>query len=93
MTIYEEAQFDVLDNSDVFDGIISSGTTDKYTIKINDISLKYTRYVNNEEEGMLLPVWDFSGTAYTDDGEEYYSGSFMQINALDGSIYDSHVGK
>ena len=59
------------------------------------ISLRYARISDHEsnESGYLIPVWDFSGKAYNDAGELVASGSFLQIDAIDGSIYSAFEGK
>ena len=73
-------------------------TEDKvgFTIKIDDITLRYARMSDHEsnDRGYLVPVWDFSGTAYDDINKKVVqTGSFIQINAIDGSVYNSIEGR
>ena len=94
--IYEQSQLETLNRSTSFDSIMSAGpeNEESFTFKIDDISLKYTRVAeqNNFQRGLLVPVWTFSGTCYDKGGKEYTSGSFIEINAIDGSVYNAEAG-
>lgn len=71
-------------------------------LKITEVRLGLARITeqNNLESGLLIPVWDFFGTAtyYYETGElksytESVSGkSYLTINAIDGSIIDRRQG-
>ena len=93
--IYEEAQLETLNQTPFFDSIldVEPGPLES-VIKINDVRLTYTRVSDMEDfgTGYLIPVWDFSGVCYGADGHIQCEGSFLQINAIDGSIYNSEVG-
>ncbi len=93
--IYEDSQLETLNESPYFDSILSEEAGPlQYSIKINDISLKYTKVTEPDdfEKGLMVPVWDFSGVCYDENGNETGTGSFLQINAIDGTIYNAEVG-
>lgn len=93
--IYEDSQLETLNESPYFDSILSEEAGPlQYSIKINDISLKYTKVTEPDdfEKGLMVPVWDFSGVCYDESGNETGTGSFLQINAIDGTIYNAEVG-
>ena len=95
--IYKAEMMNTLNKSDYFYGILDDATKFFYgfVIEIDDISLRYARISDHEsnESGYLIPVWDFSGKAYNEAGELVASGSFLQIDAIDGSIYSAFEGK
>ena len=94
--IYEKNVIDALNKVDPFYGIADSEEGDeKYTISINEIRLTYARVSDHEsnERGFLVPLWDFTGTATDFEGNTIASGSFLQINAIDGSVYNAMEGK
>ncbi len=75
----------------------------KRQIDITEIKLGFTRITeqDNISNGILIPVWDFFGTAtYFDvvEGEEVVitdfdsSRSYLTINAIDGSIINRELG-
>ncbi len=78
-----------------FDSILSEEAGDlMYDIKIDDIKLRYTKVSEPEDfnNGLLVPVWDFSGVCYNGQGDVEGEGSFIQINAIDGSVYNAEAG-
>jgi len=93
--IYEETQLETLNQTPFFDSILDEepGPLDD-VIKINDIRLTYAKASDPDDfnTGYLIPVWDFSGACYDSEGGIRCEGSFLQINAIDGSIYNSEVG-
>ena len=98
LKVYEKNILDVLNTTDPFYGIMDNDDTEDkvgFTIKIDDITLRYARMSDHEsnDRGYLVPVWDFSGTAYDAGGKVLASGSFIQINAIDGSVYNSIEGR
>ncbi len=65
--------------------------------EINRVTLSLHRVVeqNDNETGLLIPAWNFYGklTNKTSDGQfEELGGSFMTINAVDGSVIDTQKG-
>ena len=99
LKVYEKNILDVLNTTDPFYGIMDNDDTEDkvgFTIKIDDITLRYARMSDHEsnDRGYLVPVWDFSGTAYDDINKKVVqTGSFIQINAIDGSVYNSIEGR
>ena len=98
LEVYEKNILDVLNTTDPFYGIMDNDDTEDkvgFTIKIDDITLRYARMSDHEsnDRGYLVPIWDFSGTAYDAGGKVLASGSFIQINAIDGSVYNSIEGR
>lgn len=96
--IYEEKVLPTINESNQFYHILDDDSEYeyKYTIKIDDITLRYARMSDHEsnDRGYLVPVWDFSGTAYDDINKKVVqTGSFIQINAIDGSVYNSIEGR
>jgi hypothetical protein len=75
-----------------------------YNVNITDIYLGFMRVKINEQEYMLIPVWDFYGYAnityvnpetnlkesYTNNN--YNTSSILTINAIDGSIINREYG-
>jgi len=99
--IYEKSQLEALNTSTMFDSILTLTKEEAkeqelpaYTIKIDDISLRYARITEQSEyeRALLAPVWSFSGTCYDQDGKLVTEGSFLQINAVDGSVYNAQIG-
>ena len=93
--IYEETQLETLNGMSSFDSILSDESGDlQYDIKIDDIKLKYTKVSEPNEfnKGLLVPVWDFSGVCYNGQGGLEGEGSFIQINAIDGTVYNAEAG-
>ncbi|MBQ8950428.1 MAG: hypothetical protein IJ065_04565 [Eubacterium sp.] len=93
--IYEETQLETLNGMSSFDSILSEEAGDlMYDIKIDDIKLRYTKVSEPENfnNGLLVPVWDFSGVCYNGQGDVEGEGSFIQINAIDGSVYNAEAG-
>lgn len=72
------------------------------TIQIDRVVLGYARIseADSYDTGLLVPVWDFEGTAATtyegsgSDKDNAYTnaGSILTINAIDGSIIDHTLG-
>ncbi len=65
--------------------------------EINRVTLSLHRIVeqNDNDTGLLVPAWNFYGklTNKTSDGQfEELGGSFMTINAVDGSVIDTQKG-
>ena len=98
--IYEKSQLEALNQSTMFDSILSlseedakQSETPHYSFKVDDISLRYTRVTEKEEfeRALLVPVWSFSGTCFAD-GKPVTEGSFLEINAVDGTVYNSTIG-
>lgn len=76
---------------------IGDDASKNISINITRISLGLARVTekNNNDYGILVPVWDFFGTY--DQGNGYpigYDGyeSLLTINAIDGSIIDRQLG-
>ena len=99
--IYEESQLESLNHSTSFDSILNVTKEEAeqtgeggYTFKIDDICLTYTRVTDQKEfsRALLVPVWSFRGTCYGKDGNVVAEGSFLEINAVDGSVYNAEVG-
>ncbi len=99
--IYEKSQLESLNNSTMFDSILNVTEEEAkvtehpaYTIRIEDISLRYARVTEQSEfeRGLLVPVWSFSGTCHDETGKLVTEGSFLQINAVDGSVYNAEIG-
>ena len=99
--IYEKSQLEALNTSTMFDSILTLTKEEAkeqehpaYTIKIDDIRLSYARITEQSEyeRALLAPVWSFSGTCYDQDGKLVTEGSFLQINAVDGSVYNAMIG-
>ena len=99
--IYEKSQLEALNTSVMFDSILSLSEEEAkqqdrmaYSIKIDKIELRYARVTEQSEfeRALLVPVWSFSGTCYDRDGKLATEGSFLQINAVDGSVYDAAIG-
>ncbi len=75
----------------------SDDASKSVSINITKICLGLARVIekDNNENGVLVPVWDFFGTY--DEGNGYpigYDGyeSLLTINAVDGSILDRSIG-
>jgi len=99
--LYEAGQLQALNSSTAFDSILSMTEEEAklseigpYTFKIDEISLRYVRIAeqDNFDHGLLVPVWSFEGTCLDGKGNVYAEGSFLQINAVDGSIYNPELG-
>ena len=99
--IYEKSQLEALNTSVAFDSILNLTKEEakeqeypSYNIKIDDIRLSYARITEQSEyeRALLAPVWSFSGTCYDQDGKVAAEGSFLQINAVDGSVYNAMIG-
>ena len=76
---------------------IGDDASKNISVNITRISLGLARVTekNNNNYGILVPVWDFFGTY--DQGNGYpigYDGyeSLLTINAIDGSIIDRQLG-
>ena len=100
MKVYEKSQLEALNQSTMFDSMLSMTEEEAkkseiphYSFKIDDITLRYTRITeeNEFERALLVPVWSFSGTCYAD-GKAVTEGSFLEINAVDGTVYNSMIG-
>lgn len=89
----------------IFEGTIGSqfaellGGRQDLSLTIDRVVLGYARIRNSEEEnsGLLIPVWDFFGKLEAVDGEmpeeDWYilnlqEHSWLTINAMDGTIVD-----
>ncbi|MBO6162089.1 MAG: hypothetical protein J6O53_02445 [Eubacterium sp.] len=99
--IYEASQLESLNHSTSFDSILSMSAEDaekteidKYTFKIDQVSLRYVLISekNDFQRGLLVPVWSFEGTCYDTKNNIYAKGSFLQINAVDGTVYNAQLG-
>ena len=79
--------------------------SDKYswTLDVQEVRLGLMRIKaeNNNDVGLLVPVWDFMGRVTkteTDTGEDIFfvqnenGGVILTINAIDGSIIDRELG-
>ena len=63
------------------------------TYRVTSIQFSYMRVqVPNSDEYRLVPVWDFSGVCYDAEGKLIGEGSFIQINAIDGTVYSASAG-
>ena len=100
MKVYEKSQLEALNQSTMFDSMLTmteEGAKESeiphYSFKIDDITLRYTRITEEKEfeRALLVPVWSFSGTCYAD-GKAVTEGSFLEINAVDGTVYNSMIG-
>ena len=100
MKVYEKSQLEALNQSSMFDSMLTmteEGAKESeiphYSFKIDDITLRYTRITEEKEfeRALLVPVWSFSGTCYAD-GKAVTEGSFLEINAVDGTVYNSMIG-
>ena len=98
---YEKSQLEALNQSTSFDSILSLDADEakengagKYTFKIDRISLRYVRITEKNEftRGYLVPVWSFEGTCNDEQGNTYAKGSFLEINAVDGTVYNAELG-
>lgn len=67
------------------------------TCEVCDVRLELMRIRKQDSdktrpEGLLIPVWNFYGTAYITDGDNpFYNGfkvCLLNINAIDGSVID-----
>ena len=75
-------------------------TIRNYQINKAKLTLMRIRSKENVEEGLLVPVWDFWGTAhYEYDGWDNYGFTgdnveriVLTINAVDGSVIDRELG-
>ena len=99
--IYEESQLEALNQSTSFDSILSVSAEDaekagegKFTFKVDQVSLRYVLISekNEYERGLLVPVWSFEGVCYDTHDNVYAKGSFLQINAVDGTVYNAEIG-
>lgn len=65
----------------------------KTVIDIDRVRLGYARIseADSFDTGLLVPVWDFTGTVTDEYGEANYE-CIMTINAIDGSIIDRELG-
>jgi len=90
---------------DVFEKMVLINNTGYYhgiDLNITEVRLGLARITeqHNLQRGLLVPVWDFFGTAtyYYENGEmesytENISGrSYLTINAIDGTIIDRNMG-
>ena len=66
----------------------------KFTFKVDQVSLRYVLISekNEYERGLLVPVWSFEGVCYDTHDNVYARGSFLQINAVDGTVYNAQLG-
>lgn len=74
----------------------------KRTYHIRKIALGYTRIydpTSDNDQGLLVPAWDFFGGFDAESEEyseknsgEYSTQSFMTINAIDGTVIDRELG-
>ncbi|MBR3537657.1 MAG: hypothetical protein IKN79_01120 [Eubacterium sp.] len=99
--IYEASQLEALNHSTSFDSILSVSAEDaektgegRFTFKIDQISLRYVLISekNEYERGLLVPVWSFEGICYDIHDNTYAKGSLLQINAVDGTVYNAQLG-
>lgn len=71
---------------------------DSVSINIDRVELSLQRVAeqDNFDKGLLIPVWNFFGKySYTFDDGQYANteiGSFLSVNAIDGSIIDVRQG-
>ena len=93
--IYMASQLEVLNSMPSFDSFLyQEAGPMEFNIKITDISLSYTKVSepNDFSGALLVPVWDFSGVCYDAEGKLIGEGSFIQINAIDGTVYSASAG-
>ena len=99
--IYQNSQLEALNQSPSFDSILSMTREEakeieepEYTFKIDKVILRYVMVSekNEYERGLLVPVWSFEGTCVTDQGNVHAEGSFLQINAIDGTVFNAELG-
>jgi len=79
------------------DQLVHNADTKKTIININKISLGMMRIAkkDNQEEYLIIPVWDFLGNYIDEKGKiinNEVAYSFLTINAIDGSIIDRGLG-
>ncbi len=79
-----------------YEAAAESSLADNYSIDRVELSLHRIAEQNSYEYGLLVPVWNFYGTA-THEYEEgsavtTVSRSLMSINAIDGSVIDIQKG-
>ncbi len=92
-----------------YSNIVGMNQIEKYEFSISDIRLGYARVAryNNNDEYLLVPAWDFFGSAkiyFNESAEDanfdennamlddYFAESYLTINAIDGSIIDRTKG-
>ena len=96
------ARMILVKNSDVLYANARNGFTTIRNFQITKARLTLMRIRNkdNFDEGLLMPVWDFSGTEHFEyDGWDNYGFTgdnveriFLTINAVDGSLIDRELG-
>lgn len=78
----------------------------KYSFNIDEVRLGYMRVRENgnEQEGMMIPAWDFLGSRSQENADKKGNGqntysldgpyeSWLTINAMDGTIIDRESGR
>ncbi|MCR4838424.1 MAG: DUF6034 family protein [Eubacterium sp.] len=100
-SIYEKSQLEALNHSVMFDSLLTlseeeakESQVSHYSFKIDEVSLRYARVTeqNEFEKALLVPVWSFCGSCYDENGKLATEGSFLEINAVDGTVYNAQVG-
>ena len=100
-SIYEKNQLEALNGSTMFDSLLTLSEEEAektqgvhYSFKIDEISLRYARITeqNEYEKALLVPVWSFSGSCYDENGKLATEGCFLEINAVDGTVYNAQIG-
>ena len=100
-SIYEKNQLEALNGSTMFDSLLTLSEEEAektqgvhYSFKIDEISLRYARITeqNEFEKALLVPVWSFCGSCYDENGKLATEGSFLEINAVDGTVYNAQIG-
>lgn len=80
-----------------FQNAIADGADIHATIRMDQVKLTLMRIraKNSQDDGLLIPVWDFYGTVtIANNGDETTMKRtiLLSLNAIDGSLIDRELG-